>query len=191
MLCLFKQTHGKTSIKCSTLLSSYLVLSDNLWLPGRMQYFVRANGIQTHISAVIYGSLDELLNVLNLIWFYIFMIPQVWILKCSLWLTTVLQPFQMQFRAFNSSLIHCYIPIIHFATILSHTMLTVVPVFAHRKTETNHQKLFRNFFQRVPLRITKIKIVWFESNQRWLWWKWKWSFPYCNSDSSLNQIVMV
>ena len=134
-----------TSIKCSKLRSSYLVLSDNLWLPGRMQYWVRANGKQTHISAVIYGSLDELLNVLNLIWFYIFMIPQVWILKCSLWLTTVLQPFQIHFRAFNSSLIHCYIPIIHFATILSHTMLTVVPDLAHQKTETNHQKLSRHF----------------------------------------------
>ena len=97
MLYLFKQTYGKNlhqMLPCSALLTSYHILSDNLWLPGKMQYFVRANGIQTHISAVIYGSLDELLNVLNLIWFYIFMIPQVWILKCSLWLTAILQSFK-------------------------------------------------------------------------------------------------
>ena len=105
-----KKTRTKLPHKLLYDLFSYLQIE--LWLLGRMQYFVWANSTETHISAVIYGSLDELFNVLNLIWFYIFMIPQVWILKCSLWLSTVFWPFQMRFRAFNIGLIYCYIPIL-------------------------------------------------------------------------------
>ena len=131
-------------------LTFFAVLSDKLWLLGRMLYFVRANGTETHISAVIYGSLDELFNVLNLIWFYIFMIPQVWILKCSLWLSTVLHSFQMRFRAFNSGLIYCYIPILpyigtfcyHFVAYHAHCGTMIRP----SKTDTVREKTFLNVF---------------------------------------------
>ena len=89
-------------------------------------------------------------NVLNLIWFYIFMIPQVWILKCSLWLSTVLHSFQMRFRAFNSGLIYCYIPILpyigtfcyHFVAYHAHCGTMVRP----SKTETVRKETFLNVF---------------------------------------------
>lgn len=135
MLYLFRQTYGRNlhqMLPCSALLSAYHI-SAYKWHTD--SYFCGYLWFSRWIVECF--KLNLILHIYD---------PSSLNSKMLIVVNCNIAVIQMRFRAFNSSLIHCYIPIIHFATILSHTMLTVVPKFAHQKTETNHQKLCKHFF---------------------------------------------